>query len=223
VLPSHSVALSDRQRPHDSAQWEQTECPLRLVRTPCHYGGRKNMVPVSCPRLWPTRRHSLRGLYIRVSSLLSSCVPEPAGTELSESSEPHSSHSGRGNFLLEPLMDFTLLVRPFEPGQTIGDGRFEILREIGGGGCSGRRLFLQPVHLELSCRHCPGTLLLNGLKFVGIQSKCFQNRRCDLHGLHRSVDHAGAETGLLTRWGFYDSNPAIRGRKGNNGARHRCR
>ena len=39
-----------------------------------------------------------------------------------------------GNFLLEPLVDFTLLVRPFEPGQTIGDGRFEILREIGEGG-----------------------------------------------------------------------------------------
>ena len=39
-----------------------------------------------------------------------------------------------GNFLLEPLVDVTLLVRPFEPGQTIGDGRFEILREIGEGG-----------------------------------------------------------------------------------------
>jgi serine/threonine protein kinase len=39
-----------------------------------------------------------------------------------------------GNFLLEPLVDFTLLVRPFEPGQTTGDGRFEILREIGEGG-----------------------------------------------------------------------------------------
>ncbi len=39
-----------------------------------------------------------------------------------------------GSFLLEPLVDFTLLVRPFEPGQTIGEGRFEILREIGEGG-----------------------------------------------------------------------------------------
>ena len=39
-----------------------------------------------------------------------------------------------GSFLLEPLVDFSLLVRPFEPGQTIGEGRFEILREIGEGG-----------------------------------------------------------------------------------------
>ena len=39
-----------------------------------------------------------------------------------------------GNFLLEPVVDFTLLVRPFEPEQTIGDGRFEILRGIGEGG-----------------------------------------------------------------------------------------
>lgn len=39
-----------------------------------------------------------------------------------------------GSFLLEPLVDFAGLVRPFEPGGTIGDGRFEILREIGEGG-----------------------------------------------------------------------------------------
>ena len=39
-----------------------------------------------------------------------------------------------GNFLMEPLVDFTSPVCPFEPGQTIGDGRFEILREIGEGG-----------------------------------------------------------------------------------------
>ncbi len=39
-----------------------------------------------------------------------------------------------GNFLLEPLVEVTALVRPFEPGETVGDGRFEILRELGEGG-----------------------------------------------------------------------------------------
>src|ERR1700691_2516106 len=38
-----------------------------------------------------------------------------------------------GSFLQEPLLDFTVLVRPFEPGQVLAD-RFEILREIGEGG-----------------------------------------------------------------------------------------
>src|SRR5215471_6751189 len=38
-----------------------------------------------------------------------------------------------GSFLKQPLLDFTFLVRPFEPGQVLAD-RFEILREIGEGG-----------------------------------------------------------------------------------------
>src|SRR5215472_3617554 len=38
-----------------------------------------------------------------------------------------------GSFLKQPMLDFTFLVRPFEPGQVLAD-RFEILREIGEGG-----------------------------------------------------------------------------------------
>src|SRR5215469_13268453 len=38
-----------------------------------------------------------------------------------------------GSFLKQPLLDFTFLVRPFEPGQVLAD-RFEIQREIGEGG-----------------------------------------------------------------------------------------
>ena len=38
-----------------------------------------------------------------------------------------------GTFLQQPLLDFTFMVRPFEPGQVLAD-RFEILREIGEGG-----------------------------------------------------------------------------------------
>ncbi len=38
-----------------------------------------------------------------------------------------------GSFLLEPLIDFTCLIWPFEPGQVIAQ-RFEIVREIGEGG-----------------------------------------------------------------------------------------
>ncbi len=38
-----------------------------------------------------------------------------------------------GNFLLEPLLDLTTVIRRFEPGQLIAE-RFEILREIGEGG-----------------------------------------------------------------------------------------
>src|SRR5689334_10157945 len=39
-----------------------------------------------------------------------------------------------GSFLEEPLLDFAVLVQPFEAGQLLIDGRFEILREIGQGG-----------------------------------------------------------------------------------------
>jgi serine/threonine protein kinase/tetratricopeptide (TPR) repeat protein len=39
-----------------------------------------------------------------------------------------------GSFLKEPLLDFAVLVQPFEAGQLLIDGRFEILREIGEGG-----------------------------------------------------------------------------------------
>ena len=38
-----------------------------------------------------------------------------------------------GSFLKQPMLDFTILIRPFEPGQVLAD-RFEILREIGEGG-----------------------------------------------------------------------------------------
>jgi len=38
-----------------------------------------------------------------------------------------------GSFLLEPLIDFAQLARPFEPGQMVSE-RFEIIREIGDGG-----------------------------------------------------------------------------------------
>src|SRR5271167_895429 len=38
-----------------------------------------------------------------------------------------------GSFLLEPLIDFAQLARPFEPGQIVSE-RFEIIREIGEGG-----------------------------------------------------------------------------------------
>jgi eukaryotic-like serine/threonine-protein kinase len=38
-----------------------------------------------------------------------------------------------GTFLLNPLIDFTHLARPFEPGQLVAE-RFEIVREIGEGG-----------------------------------------------------------------------------------------
>jgi hypothetical protein len=38
-----------------------------------------------------------------------------------------------GSFLVEPLLDFTHVRRPFEPEQLIAE-RFEILREIGEGG-----------------------------------------------------------------------------------------
>ena len=38
-----------------------------------------------------------------------------------------------GTFLLEPLIDFTQLARPFQPGQVVAE-RFDIVREIGEGG-----------------------------------------------------------------------------------------
>jgi hypothetical protein len=36
---ANSVVLSDRQRLRGSDQWQQNDYPVRLVRTPCHYGG----------------------------------------------------------------------------------------------------------------------------------------------------------------------------------------
>lgn len=36
---ANSLVLSDRQRLHGSDQWQQENYPVRLVRTPCHYGG----------------------------------------------------------------------------------------------------------------------------------------------------------------------------------------
>jgi hypothetical protein len=38
---ANSVVLSDRQRPYGSDQWEQKDYPVRLVRTPSHYGGER--------------------------------------------------------------------------------------------------------------------------------------------------------------------------------------
>ena len=38
---ANSIILSDRQRSFGSDQWEQKDYPVRLVRTPCHYGGHR--------------------------------------------------------------------------------------------------------------------------------------------------------------------------------------
>lgn len=38
---ANSIILSDRQRRHASDQWQQTDYPVQLVRTPCHYGGER--------------------------------------------------------------------------------------------------------------------------------------------------------------------------------------
>ena len=38
-----------------------------------------------------------------------------------------------GGFLQQPMLDFAVLARPFEPGQVVSE-RFEIVREVGEGG-----------------------------------------------------------------------------------------